>query len=416
MIPGIVAASLRKRALVIGDPLGAYVRTLLNAAGSNGQQVAIDETERRWRARGDFRIDTSPGHNVMRFDGDRDVITTPYDGAEFDWFTDDFTIDAVVNPTTLSEWSYFDGADTPAMLGCCTPGSVTNYWSFGPRSDGTLCFYYFNGSGAVRVFGGSVQAGVETHIRMTHKVGEGVRLFVSESLVAGPAPVGGSPIANVQDQSLAVGWIGADIRGDIRALRITKGAARSDDPGPAPWPSVPRRPRVVTWNPDDKAADGLALTGGNLVANRTTTDAYRSVRASHPLLPGRCCEFYIANAEPSNFCMVGVSSRAEGLGNYAGHSPNGFAYYQQTGVKTTNGSNTPYGPTWTNGNRIGMARIGDGLYFWINGEPLGLAFNLPAGVDFYPVVSMYRSGHVIGLRATAATMSQLYGGCEPMGS
>lgn len=113
--------------------------------------------------------------------------------------------------------------------------------------------------------------------------------------------------------------------------------------------------------------------------------------------------------------MVGVSALSEPLGNYAGATAAGFTYYEETGAKYNNGAATAYGPSWSTDDIIGMARIGDELRFWKNGAPLGLAFTLPSG-SFYPVVSLYRTGHQIGLRAKASNMSQLYGGCAPMGS
>lgn len=178
--------------------------------------------------------------------------------------------------------------------------------------------------------------------------------------------------------------------------------------GPPPGP-------VVTFNPADKAPN-IVLSDGNIVAGISTGVAYQSVRATHPLLPGRCCEFYIASAATANFCVVGVSTLADSLNNYAGSSPNGFGYYQETGNRLNNGEGGVYGPAWVSGDRIGMARIANGLYFWRNGVASGLAFELPAGVDYYPVVSLYHPSHVMGLRAKASHMSQLYGGCAPMGS
>ncbi|MEF3081855.1 SPRY domain-containing protein [Luteimonas sp. SMYT11W] len=415
MIPGIVAASLRKRALGAGDPDWNSVFALLNAKGADGSHVPIDATGRVWTPRGAFQIDDSPGHNVMLLSGGSDGADTAYLGAYFDWWTHDFTIDAVIAPANLSTWSYVDGSLVPQLIACAEPGTYTNYWSFGPAADGQLMFYYFNGSGAVRISGGSVPNGAETRIRMTHTVGEGIRLLVGASLVAGPVAVSGSPIANVTGMRLTMGRVLSSIAGAVRGLRISKGVARTSDPGTPPWPTQRAGGSpVVTWSPIDKTPS-IILSGGNLVATRSGVDNYQSVRATHALLPGRCCEFYIASAQPSPFCMVGVSSRAESLSNYAGATVDGYAYYQQTGVKTHIGSNTPYGPDWSSGDVIGMARIGDELHFWKNGSPLGAAFTLPADVDFYPVTSMYRDSHVIALRATSATMSQAYGGCVPIG-
>lgn len=235
----IAAMRLRQSGPAGGDPYWSSVRVLLNAQGADGSTTAIDETGRVWTPRGSFQIDDSTGHNVMLLDGAGAAADTAYVGADFDWWTHDFTIDAVVNPADRSSWSYFDGFPTPQLIACADPGTYTNYWSFGPVSSGQLMFYYFNGSSGVRVSGGSIPSGVETRVRMTHTLGEGIRTFVADSMVSGPSAVTGSPIANVPGMRLTMGRVLTSIAGSVRSLRITKGVARSGSPGTPPWPTGP---------------------------------------------------------------------------------------------------------------------------------------------------------------------------------
>ena len=236
MMP-IAAMRMRRATSSGGGPDWSNVRALLNARGDDGSTDPIDETGRLWTPRSGFQIDDSTGHNVMLLDGSGAAADTAYVGADFDWWTQDYTIDAVVNPANLSGWSYVDGSLVPQLIACADPGTYTNYWSFGPAADGQLMFYYFNGPGAVRVAGGSVPTGVETRIRMTHTLGEGIRLFVGASRVAGPSPVTGAPIANVSGMRLTMGRVLTSIAGSVRALRITKGEALSGSPGTPPWPT-----------------------------------------------------------------------------------------------------------------------------------------------------------------------------------
>lgn len=220
-----------------GDPFWGNVKSLLNSAGADGSTTAIDETGRIWTSRGSFQIDDSTGHNVMLFDGSTASADTPYIGSDFDWWTQDYTIDAVINPTNLSSWAYTDGDSTPQMIASAEPGTFTNYWSFGPNSAGALVFYYFNGSSAVRISAGSVPTNTETFVRITHTLGQGIRLFINGSIVSGPTPVTGSPIPNASGAKLTLGYVMGKILGSVRAIRITKGTARTDNPGTPPWPT-----------------------------------------------------------------------------------------------------------------------------------------------------------------------------------
>lgn len=78
-------------------------------------------------------------------DGSGDYCYTPYSQANFDWWTSGgkYTIDLSVRPVSLTNAS---SAGNPVLIGNAAHNSTTNYWSFGPRTDGSVAFFYYNGA------------------------------------------------------------------------------------------------------------------------------------------------------------------------------------------------------------------------------------------------------------------------------
>lgn len=242
MIPGIIAgAAIGGGGGGGGDPYWADVVALLNMDGADGSTTFTDSTGlRTWTAAGNAQIDDSLGYNTALFDGAGDRVTTPYVQADFDWWTTDYTIEAWINPTTMADWSYLDGAQRPAMIGCANPTSTTNYWSFGPRNDGALVFYYFNGSAQQVVSGATVSINNLRHIAMS-KNSSGIRLAINGAVTSATAVSGTPQSSTAGGVVLTLGQINnRSINGRVQAVRITKGVARYTSnftPPAAPWPT-----------------------------------------------------------------------------------------------------------------------------------------------------------------------------------
>lgn len=223
---------------VVGDPFWANVVSLLNFDGTDGSTTFSDATGRTWTANGNAQIDTSLGYNTGLFDGGGDNVTTPYVTADFDWWTTDFTIEAWIYIVSAGAWSYNPGIDVPAMVGCASTSSVTNYWSFGPLGDGTVRFYYYNGSPQTVTNSTAVSTGALQHIAMS-KTSSGIYI-ASHGTVSGPTAVSGTPQSSTSGVSMTLGQINnTSINGHVRALRVTKGVARYTSnftPPTAPFP------------------------------------------------------------------------------------------------------------------------------------------------------------------------------------
>lgn len=161
------------------------------------------------------------------FDGSGDYLTATYSTAAFDWWTTDSTIEAWVFPVSLTGWGYAEGggsATQPSMIGNAAAASTSNYWSFGPYTDGTVKFKYWNGSASHTVTStNTITAGQWSHIAMV-KTSSGITLYVNGVKQTTTAIVG-TPVSGTE-VPLIIGQINsASINGYVSNLRIVKGTA-----------------------------------------------------------------------------------------------------------------------------------------------------------------------------------------------
>jgi hypothetical protein len=227
-----------------GDPYWANVVSLLHFDGADASTTFTDSSllARVYTAAGNAQISTANkkyGTGSAIFDGSGDYVTTPYTASDFDWWTSDFTIECWVYAASWANWSYVDGSPNPAMLGCAVVSSFTNCWSFGPRADGSLCFYYYNGTSGNRVTGGTIPLNQWNHIAMV-KTSAGITLYLNGTSVAGPISIVGTPVSNQPSVVLTIGQINnRSIQGNIDDLRMSRFARYTGNftPPTAPFPN-----------------------------------------------------------------------------------------------------------------------------------------------------------------------------------
>jgi hypothetical protein len=124
-------------------------------------------------------------------------------------------------------------------------GSATNYWSFGPRADGSVGFYY---PSVVRTTTATVAENQWSHIAAV-KSSAGLRLFVNGVgqlfAISGTPSLASTPLTIGQYQTTC-------INGYIDDLRITKGVARYSADFSVPTEAYPdsllelQTPQIVT--------------------------------------------------------------------------------------------------------------------------------------------------------------------------
>jgi hypothetical protein len=147
------------------------------------------------------------------------------------WWSQDFTIEGWIYPTTLTNTSYNQGGNqTPTLIGNMSPSTDGNYWSFGPITNGTLRLYYYNGSSIFPATSTeTVTINQWNHIAVTNVAGVGFKYWVN-GIGSSNITVSGTPLAG-PEIPLLIGWKyysngSAGFTGYINDLRITTGLAR----------------------------------------------------------------------------------------------------------------------------------------------------------------------------------------------
>lgn len=266
----LISSSARK------DPNFNSVTLLLHGDGSNGAQnnTFLDSSSNNLTVtrngnvtQGSFSPFSSKPYSAaanggsMYFDGAGDWLTVPYTTANFDWYTSgtDFTIEAWFYANTLTNTSYPNGGtQAPVLCGNRDPGGGTDYWSFGPTSEGIVAFYYFSGSTQRVVSTTTVSAGAWTHIAMT-KTSSGITLFVNGTAQTTTA-ISGSPQSS-SSFPFAVGQGGSSsysFPGYISGLRVVRGTA------------------VYSGNFTPPTAPATAITNTTLLLNGTNAAIFDS--------------------------------------------------------------------------------------------------------------------------------------------
>lgn len=153
-------------------------------------------------------------------------------GLGFQWWAQDFTIEAWVYYTALP---VLDGNNVPALIGNMSPAGSQNYWSFGMDSSLRPFFYYWNGTtNRITWSGAGAQLNTWNHIAMTYTTtGSTIRTFLNGVAVASASLVGTPQILTTVP--IAIGSLNnlLDVV-RIASIRMIKGYAAYTDSFTAP--------------------------------------------------------------------------------------------------------------------------------------------------------------------------------------
>tara|TARA_R100001230_G_scaffold25504_1_gene20634 strand:- start:151 stop:861 length:711 start_codon:yes stop_codon:yes gene_type:complete len=207
-----------------GDPYWANVVSLLEFDGADGSTIITDAKGKIWTAHGNAKISTARkvgGVSSLLLDGAGDYISTPYH-ADFDFGTDDFTIEWYQYLNLLSPFSPFDFrggvANSPRPM-------LYNTFS----SPGTDLFYYLNGANRISAPSGTLVTAAFQHCALCRVSGV-TRLFV------GGVQRGASYVdtTNYTNAGVFIGRNTAttdrDFNGNFDGWRATNGVGRYVDP------------------------------------------------------------------------------------------------------------------------------------------------------------------------------------------
>jgi len=257
-----------------------YVTLQLPFDGPDASTDFIDysKSQRVLSVAGDAQLDTAEkkfGESSFLSDGTGDYISiSSPPAALIKWWQQDFTIECWVRAASFADWSYSAFSnDYPAMVGNVEPAGSTNYWTFGPRTDGSISFYYFNGAGLfINSAASLLSVNTWHHIAMTLS-GTTVTLWLDGVSVA-TGSYSGTPQA-LTSIPLTIGQAdSASVTGRIDDLRITTGVARytaAFTPPTEAHPIIdPRFSEVSLLLPMDGADASTTFTDESELGNTVT--------------------------------------------------------------------------------------------------------------------------------------------------
>jgi len=135
------------------------------------------------------------GFTSLRLDGTNDYIELPYSSSLATWnASGGYTVEYWIRVASLTGLSYADGASTeiPTAFGNHNPTDNVNYWSFGPISNGSVVFFYYNGSKiCVQTAGVTLAINTWYHLAMVYN-GSTIKIYVDGTERAS-ASVSGTP-------------------------------------------------------------------------------------------------------------------------------------------------------------------------------------------------------------------------------
>lgn len=237
----------------------------------------------------------------------------------------DVTFEAWIYPVVLSSWQY--DATVPIFFGymSSSPTDTNNNWSFGPMSDGTVRFYYYNGAQNTISSPDKILANQWSHIAFS-KTSKGITLWVNGKGY-GPVAISGTITSSSSNFIVGKYYNAGGINGYVDDLRYTYGDARYVYSGFTP-------PSVLTLTPNTTllTCNTLALNANNQCRDQSnlnyTVTTFGDVglggdgidlvadfdTASSNLLG----TYSFSNAETSNISIVSPSSLNSILLDYEG--------------------------------------------------------------------------------------------------
>lgn len=205
-----------------------YVTMLLHGNGTNGAQnnTFLDSSTNNFTitrngntTQGTF---TPYGSNWSNYFDGSSFLTFPYT-SNYEWTASDFTVEAWVFPTSLTNWSYNNaGYLHSTMIGNHSATGVQDTWSFGPLSDGRVGFYYYSGGQQAVYSTATISANQWSHVAMT-KTSSGITIFVNGVGTTATA-VTGTPATD--NYGMVIGKSNnTTLNGYVSNVRIVKGTA-----------------------------------------------------------------------------------------------------------------------------------------------------------------------------------------------
>ncbi len=217
------------------------VSLLLNGNGTNGSTTFTDSSSYGHTVTpvGDAQISDAQskfGVSSMYFDGNGDYIYIGNPSSSLiEWYNGDFTIESWIYMTAAPT----NGSSITPMVGHGNVSSSVIYWSFGPKNDRTIQFYYWSGTQNSFTTTSTVPLTTWTHIAFV-KNGTNLKIYI-DGTESNSTTLSVTPQSQSSGNYLSVGRVSnqGGFNGYIDDLRITKGVARYTDSFTPPTAQLP---------------------------------------------------------------------------------------------------------------------------------------------------------------------------------
>jgi hypothetical protein len=216
---GVSSATITAQLTGTTGGTGTYTVSVSQTVASTTISSSFAITRNGNTTQGTF---TPYGDNWSNYLDASSFLTFSYT-TDFEWSAGDFTVEAWVFPTSLTNWSYNNsGTLHSTMIGNHSTTGVQATWSFGPLSDGRVGFYYFSGGQQSVYSTATVTANQWSHVAMT-KTSSGITIFVN-GVGNTVTAISGTPDTTAYAMSIGKGN-NAVLNGYVSNARIVKGTA-----------------------------------------------------------------------------------------------------------------------------------------------------------------------------------------------
>lgn len=295
------------------DPYIGYVSLLLKMNGANGSTVFTDSSlySNTVTANGNAQISTTQSmfdgaSGVFDGSGDSVHISSP-PPALIDWWTGDFTIEYWIRATSFTQAGH---QNSSVVVGNMSATTTVNYWSFGPISNGTVRFFYYNGAEVTLNTATALSINTWYHLAFV-KNGTGLAIYI-DGVSSATGTVSGTPQSSTTTNFCIGQFANTSFNGYIDELRITKNIGRyvsTFQPRTTPFPTT-------TSNTGDLYYPSVSLLLHMDGSNGSTTFADNSSNAFVPTVNGN------ASISTTDSMFGGASGIFDGTGDYISFADN----------------------------------------------------------------------------------------------
>ena len=245
------------------------------------------------------------------FDGHEDYLTQTCDAVLRNWWDQAFTVEYWFN----ADGFVSSGNSGPGVLGVCAPTSNGETWSFGPKSDGLVEFYYWNGSIQRVTTTRALQKGQWYHLAMVYDGSSSIKIYVN-GVLEKSATKQGTPTGTSTVFSIGKIANGDEFNGRVSNVRITHQALYTTSFKPPVEPLTQTSQGATSSNVKLLCCNNSSTTGSTVTPATISANGDPTANTQSPF------------DDPKGFIFgEGADSNVIKCGGYKGNSSTDFEVY-----------------------------------------------------------------------------------------